>query len=116
MLIDGRAGSQSEHSGLLYRAANGTVFVGSPTEGVDGDETFMVAPGGIWITFSGSDVRWPDGKQSAARRAGPRLRHAPELTHLHFPKMTQAGGSGGHRQEWWRPRDSNGRFSYLVDS
>lgn len=63
MLIDERAQSQAEHNGLLYRAANGTIFIGSPTSGADGAVSFFVAPGGIRINFSGSDVRWPDGKQ-----------------------------------------------------
>ena len=30
MLIDENAISQSEHSGLFYKTANGTTFVGSP--------------------------------------------------------------------------------------
>ncbi|MEO8593974.1 MAG: hypothetical protein ABI759_11695 [Candidatus Solibacter sp.] len=55
--------SQSEHSGLFYRTANGTVFIGSPTQGANGDVTYFMAPGGIRINFSGHDVRWPDGKQ-----------------------------------------------------
>jgi C-terminal processing protease CtpA/Prc len=63
MLIDERAISQSEHSGLFYRAANGTRFIGSPTTGANGDVTFFTAPGGITINFSGHDVRWPDGRQ-----------------------------------------------------
>jgi C-terminal processing protease CtpA/Prc len=63
MLIDERAMSQAEHSGLFYRAANRTVFVGSPTQGVDGDTTSFTAPGGIRISFSGQDIRWPDGRQ-----------------------------------------------------
>jgi len=63
MLIDEWAISQSEHSGLFYRAANGTKFIGSPTTGANGDVTFFMAPGGIRINFSGHDVRWPDGKQ-----------------------------------------------------
>jgi C-terminal processing protease CtpA/Prc len=63
MLIDERAGSQSEHSGLMYKTANGTVFIGSPTVGANGDVTGFMAPGGIRIPFSGHDVRWPDGKQ-----------------------------------------------------
>ncbi len=63
MLIDERAMSQAEHSGLFYRAANGTVFIGSPTQGVDGDTTSFTAPGGIRIGFSGQDIRWPDGRQ-----------------------------------------------------
>ena len=63
MLIDDRAQSQSEGSGLFYRAAGGTTFLGSPTAGANGDVTDFMAPGGIRITFSGHDVRWPDGKQ-----------------------------------------------------
>ena len=63
MLIDERAISQSEHSGLFYKAANGTTFVGSPTTGANGDVTVMTLPGGLRVSFTGHDVRWPDGKQ-----------------------------------------------------
>jgi C-terminal processing protease CtpA/Prc len=63
LLIDDRAISQSEHSGLMYKAANGTVFIGSPTAGAVGDTTEMVVPGGIRIGFSGADEHWPDGRQ-----------------------------------------------------
>ena len=67
MLIDDRAISQSEHSGLFYRAANGTKhFIGSGTTGANGDTTFFFAPGGIRINFTGHDVRWPDGTQLSA--------------------------------------------------
>ena len=60
MLIDERAMSQSEHSGLFYRTANGTKFIGSPTNGANGDVTWFTAPGGIRIMFSGHDVRHAD--------------------------------------------------------
>jgi C-terminal processing protease CtpA/Prc len=63
LLIDDLAVSQSEHSGMMYKTANGTIFIGSPTDGTDGDITDFMAPGGIRIMFSGHDVRWPDGKQ-----------------------------------------------------
>jgi C-terminal processing protease CtpA/Prc len=63
MLIDERAISQSEHSGLFYKTANDTVFIGGPTTGANGDVTWFTAPGGIRISFSGHDVRWPDGAQ-----------------------------------------------------
>ena len=63
LLIDDRAISQSEHSGLMYKSANGTIFIGSPTTGANGDVTGFMVPGGIRIPFSGHDVRWPDGKQ-----------------------------------------------------
>lgn len=63
LLIDERAVSQSEHSGLFFKAANGTTFVGSPTTGANGDVTSLVLPGGLQVRFTGHDVRWPDGRQ-----------------------------------------------------
>jgi len=63
MLTDTRAISQSEHSGLFYRTANGTRFIGSGTTGANGDVTYFYAPGNIQIVFTGHDVRWPDGTQ-----------------------------------------------------
>ena len=63
LLIDERAISQSEHSGLFYKAANGTTFVGSATTGANGDVTSLVLPGGLQVRFTGHDVRWPDGRQ-----------------------------------------------------
>jgi C-terminal processing protease CtpA/Prc len=63
MLIDENAISQSEHSGLFYKTANGTTLIGSPTTGANGDVTFFIAPGNIRVNFSGHDVRWPDGRE-----------------------------------------------------
>jgi C-terminal processing protease CtpA/Prc len=63
MLIDERAISQSEHTGLFFEAANGTTFIGSPTMGANGDVTTLTVPGGIVISFSGHDVRHADGRQ-----------------------------------------------------
>ncbi|PTL82670.1 S41 family peptidase [Vitiosangium sp. GDMCC 1.1324] len=63
MLIDERAISQSEHSGLFFEAANGTTFIGSPSAGANGDVTDLVLPGGITLGFTGHDVRHLDGRQ-----------------------------------------------------
>jgi C-terminal processing protease CtpA/Prc len=63
MLIDERAISQSEHSGLFYEAANGTKFIGTPTAGANGDVTTFTLPGGIHVSFTGHDVRHADGRQ-----------------------------------------------------
>jgi C-terminal processing protease CtpA/Prc len=63
MLIDDRAISQSEHSGLFYEVANGTKFVGSPSAGANGDITRLTLPGGITVIFTGHDVRHADGRQ-----------------------------------------------------
>jgi C-terminal processing protease CtpA/Prc len=63
MLIDERAISQSEHTGLFFEAANGTTFIGSPTVGANGDVTTLTLPGGLVVSFSGHDVRHADGRQ-----------------------------------------------------
>ena len=62
MLIDERAESQAEHTGLLLRAANGTRFVGTPTAGADGELAVVRWPGGYTMGFTGQSVRWPDGR------------------------------------------------------
>jgi C-terminal processing protease CtpA/Prc len=63
MLIDEQTISQAEFTGQFFRAAAGTVFVGSPTIGANGDITNFKLPGGITVTFTGQSEQWPDGKQ-----------------------------------------------------
>ncbi len=60
-LIDERAVSQAEHAGLFLRAANGTRFIGSRTAGADGDVVRLTLPGGVSFSFSGQQIRHPDG-------------------------------------------------------
>ena len=76
MLIDERAISQSEHTGLFFLAANGTKLIGSPTTGANGDVTSLQIPGRISIGFTGHDVRFPDDKQ--LQRKG----HTPDIAVL----------------------------------
>jgi C-terminal processing protease CtpA/Prc len=63
MLVNERTQSQAEHTGLFLEAANGTKFIGSPTAGANGDVTVVTLPGGVWVRFSGHDVRHADGRQ-----------------------------------------------------
>ncbi|MGD9968741.1 MAG: S41 family peptidase [Hyphomonadaceae bacterium] len=63
VLIDEHAISQSEHMGLVLEAAADVTFVGSPTEGANGDITWFSLPGGLTVRFTGHDVRWPNGRQ-----------------------------------------------------
>ncbi len=63
MLIDERTISQAEHTGLFLETANGTKFIGSPTQGANGDVTNLVVPGGIYVRFSGQGVWHADGRQ-----------------------------------------------------
>jgi len=63
MIIDDRAISQSEHTGLFFEAASDIHFVGEPTGGANGDVTGFTLPGGIQVYFTGHDVRHADGRQ-----------------------------------------------------
>jgi C-terminal processing protease CtpA/Prc len=63
VLINEDAISQSEHTCLFFEAATHVTFVGSPTNGANGDVTNLVLPGGIAVSFSGHDVRHADGGQ-----------------------------------------------------
>lgn len=62
LLIDERAISQAEHLGLHFRAANGTIFVGSPTMGANGGVTHVDLPGGLRVSFTGVRVMHADGQ------------------------------------------------------
>lgn len=63
MLIDERAISQAEHTALFMEQAAGATFIGSSTAGANGDVTNFPLPGGIWVSFTGHDVRHADGRQ-----------------------------------------------------
>ncbi|HEX9670628.1 MAG TPA: S41 family peptidase [Thermoanaerobaculia bacterium] len=82
MLIDERAISQAEHTGLFLEAASGTVFVGEPTAGANGDVTTFPLPGGIWVSFTGHDVRHADGRQLQRLGLQPDVPAAPTLAGL----------------------------------
>jgi C-terminal processing protease CtpA/Prc len=86
MLIDDRAISQSEHSGLFYEAANGTKFVGTRSAGANGDVTNFFLPGGIQVYFTGHDVRHADGRQLQRVGLIPDLEVAPTRAGIHAGK------------------------------
>ena len=63
VLIDAWAISQAGHTCLLFAAATDVTFIGSPTNGTNGDITNMVLPGNLIVSFTGQEVRFPDGRQ-----------------------------------------------------
>ncbi|MCP4545168.1 MAG: hypothetical protein GY835_01730 [bacterium] len=62
MLMDESSVSQAEHIGLALKAANNTVFIGSPTNGANGDITLFRLPGGLTLYFTGQAVEHVDGR------------------------------------------------------
>jgi len=80
VLIDKEAISQSEHTCLFFEAAYADVtFVGTPTNGANGDITSVPVPGDLWITFTGQEVRHADGRQLQRVGVVPDLRVEPTL-------------------------------------
>jgi len=79
MLIDERTISQAEHTGLFFEAANGTKFIGSPTQGTNGDVTNLAVPGGIYVNFTGQGVWHADGRQLQRLGLQPDVEVRPTL-------------------------------------
>ena len=79
MLIDESTISQAEHTGLFFESANGTKFIGSPTQGANGDVTNMVIPGGITLNFTGQAVRHADGRQLQRKGLTPDVPVEPTI-------------------------------------
>lgn len=86
MLIDDRAISQSEHTGLFLETANGTKFIGTPTAGANGDVTSMRLPGGMLMAFTGHDVRHANGDQLQRVGLKPALLVEPTINGLQAGK------------------------------
>jgi C-terminal processing protease CtpA/Prc len=79
MLIDERTWSQGEHTGLFLEAANNTKFIGSATQGADGDVTNLSVPGGIFVHFSGQGISHADGRQLQRVGLRPDIEAFPTL-------------------------------------
>jgi hypothetical protein len=77
MLINEDAISQAEHTCLFFEAAANVTFIGSPTDGANGDVTNVVLPGGIYINFTGQAVRHADGRQLQRVGIQPQIKVEP---------------------------------------
>lgn len=86
MLVDERTISQAEHTGLFLEAANGTKFIGSPTQGANGDVTNLSVPGGIYVRFSGQGVWHADGRQLQRLGLQPTVEVRPTLSGIRAGK------------------------------
>ncbi len=79
VLINEEAISQAEHTCLFLEAAAGATFIGSPTNGANGDVTTTVLPGAITVNFTGHDVRHADGRQLQRVGIQPHVRVEPTV-------------------------------------
>lgn len=79
MLINQDAISQAEHTCLFFESATSVTFIGSPTNGANGDVTNLVLPGGIYVSFSGHSVSHADGRQLQRVGVQPHIKAEPTL-------------------------------------
>ena len=82
VLIDERAISQAEHTGLWLEALTDVTFVGSPTAGTNGDVTSFKLPGNLTVAFSGHEVRHADGRPLQRLGLQPHVAVRPTLAGL----------------------------------
>lgn len=82
VLINEFAISQSEHTGLFFESAADVTFVGSSTQGANGDVTTTVLPGGLLVSFTGHDVRHADGRQLQRVGLQPQVKVRPTAAGL----------------------------------
>ena len=86
VLIDDRAVSAAEHTCLFLEAAAGATFIGTATDGTDGEETYMQLPGGVEMRFTGQEVLHADGRQLQQVGVQPNIRVSPTLRGLRAGK------------------------------
>ncbi len=79
VLINEKAISQAEHTCLFLEATAHAKFIGSPTQGANGDVTQTVLPGDIVVNFSGHDVRHADGRQLQRVGIQPDIKIEPTI-------------------------------------
>jgi C-terminal processing protease CtpA/Prc len=99
MLIDERAISQSEHTAMMFQEAAGTVMVGTPTAGANGDVTHFVLPGGVHVLFTGHDVRHADDSQLQRVGIVPDVEAAPTVEGLRAGRDEVLEVALGHLRE-----------------
>ncbi len=79
-LIDDSASGITGESAMCFKAANGTVLIGSTVfPGFSVFSTVFDLPGGIKIYFSGEGVRWPDGTALQDAGVHPDVEALPTL-------------------------------------
>jgi C-terminal processing protease CtpA/Prc len=65
---------------MFFESATNVTFIGTPTNGANGDVTNLVLPGGIYASFSGHDVRHADGRQLQRVGIQPHIKIEPTIS------------------------------------
>ncbi len=80
ILVNEETQSQAEYSCMVLQAASKNVtIVGSQTAGADGDVTGIKFPGGIYTSFSGHGIHYPDGRPTQGIGIVPDIKIKPTI-------------------------------------
>lgn len=79
ILADESSMSQAEYTTMAFRAARGTIVVGSPTAGADGNVSPFALPGGGRTMISGIGVFYPDKKPTQRLGVVPNVEVKPTI-------------------------------------
>ena len=79
LLIDENTISQGEGTGLMFKAANNTTFIGSQTAGANGNVSNFIVPGRINLYFSGLNVSYPNGETMQRVGLKPDIKIRPTI-------------------------------------
>ena len=79
VLIDETSISQAEHSCLLLEAATRVTYIGTPTNGANGNVTKVQLPADLEVWFTGLETRHGDGRQLQRVGIQPHIRVEPSV-------------------------------------
>jgi len=79
VLINEETISHAEHSCLYLEAATDVTFVGTPTNGANGNVTNCYLPGGILVAFTGLGTQHADKSQLQRKGIQPHIRVDPSI-------------------------------------
>jgi C-terminal processing protease CtpA/Prc len=82
VLIDDRTAGRAEHAALQLKAATQVTFVGTPTNGTNGDVTALQLPGGLTWRFSAHNISHADGTRLQRVGITPDVKAAPTIRGL----------------------------------
>lgn len=84
LLIDERTISKGEHTGMFFKAANQTTFIGGPSAGANGDVTSFRLPGGVRIHATAQGVEFPNGARLQRTGLVPDILIHPSIAAIKF--------------------------------
>ncbi|MCP4157379.1 MAG: hypothetical protein GY757_57240 [bacterium] len=88
VLVSRASQSAAEHVCLFLEHFPDLVFVGNPTSGANGNVTYAVLPGGIFLRFTGKHVAHADGRELQRKGIQPHVPCKPTIADIRLNRDT----------------------------